>query len=117
MPSLLFRYVESLRLRHDRTSCGSRAEWATVQGCYLLNLFLCHAFNACIRGMSCERYVRLLKPVVEGLGMNAKQTSTVCDRKKSHTQNSFRGKSICETIGNRFPGTLALPGNFLDIWK
>ena len=29
--------------------------------------------------------------------MNAKQTSTVCDRKKSHTQNSFRGKSIGKT--------------------
>jgi hypothetical protein len=59
----------------------------------------------------------LFEPVVEGLGMNAKQTSTVCDRKKSHTQNSFRGKSIWETTRNRFPGTPALPGNFLDIWE
>src|SRR5258708_1040432 len=97
MPSLMVRGVESLRLRHDRTSCGRGVEGGIVQGWCLLDLFLCHAFNACIRGMSCERDVRLLKPVVEGLGMNAKQTSSVCDRKKSHTQNSFQEKSIGKT--------------------
>jgi hypothetical protein len=29
--------------------------------------------------------------------MNAKQTSSLCDRKKSHTQNSFQEKSIGKT--------------------
>jgi len=81
MPSLRFRCVESLPLRLDWTNCGRSMEWATVRGCYVLDLFLCHAFAACIRGMSYERDIRLLEPVVEGLGMNTKQTSSVCNRK------------------------------------
>jgi hypothetical protein len=42
--------------------------------------------------MNCARDIGLFKPMVEGLGMNAKQTSSVCDRKQSHTQAPFEAR-------------------------
>jgi len=48
-------------------------------------VFLRHTGDTCIRRVSGQGHMGLFEPVVEGLGMNAKQTSTVCDRKKSPT--------------------------------
>jgi len=54
--------------------------------------------------------------VVEGLGMNAKQTSTVCDRKKSHTlRTPFEERTNGRQHTHRFPGTPAFLGNFLEV--
>jgi hypothetical protein len=54
---------------------------------------------------------------MERLGVNAKQTSTVCDRKKSHPlRTPFEKKIYGRQHAHRFPGTPVLPGNFLDAW-
>jgi hypothetical protein len=41
-----------------------------------------------------QRHIGLFEPVVQSLGMNAKQTSAVCDRKKRHTENSFLSRKV-----------------------
>jgi hypothetical protein len=68
-----------------------------MQTGYLLQVFLHHTFNPCIRRVGGQGHMGLFEPVVERLGMNAKQTSTVCDRKKSHIQNSCARK---DTMGD-----------------
>jgi hypothetical protein len=88
-----------------------------MQAGYLLQVFLRHTFDTCICRVGGQGHVGLFEPVAEGLGMNAKQTSTVCDRKKSHTLRTPFVESIDgRQHTHRFPGTPALPGNFLDVW-
>jgi hypothetical protein len=84
-----------------------------MQAGYLLQMFLHHTFDPCIRRVGNQEHIGLFEPVVEGLGMNAKQTSTVCDRKKSHTlRTPFEERTNGRQHAHRFPGTPALPGNF-----
>ena len=63
-----------------------------MQAGYLLQVFLRHTFDTCIRRVGGQRHIGLFEPVVQGLGMNAKQTSTVCDRKKGHTSELLSRK-------------------------
>jgi hypothetical protein len=96
------RYREGLQLRRHKRRRGCiqqhrRLERTAMQAGYLLEMLLAHTFDTGICRMDGQRHIDLFEPVVERLGMNAKQTSTVCDRKKSHAQNSFRGKNIWET--------------------
>jgi hypothetical protein len=42
--------------------------------------------------MGSQGPIGFFEPVVQRLRMNTKQTSTVCDRKKCHKEDSFRGK-------------------------
>ncbi len=116
----LFRHREGLHLRgnESRRGCIQQPrclERTAMQAGYLVQVFLHHTFDPCVPRMGSQGHIRLFEPVVEGLGMNAKQTSTVCDRKKSHTQNPFRRKKRWETRRNGYPSTLALPGNFLEV--
>jgi hypothetical protein len=68
-----------------------------MQASYLFEMLLAHTFDTGICRVDGQRHIGLFEPVVEHLGMNAKQTSAVCDRKKRHTENSFRGKNLWET--------------------
>jgi len=68
-----------------------------MQSRHLLQVFLRHTFHTCIRRVCGQGHIGLFEPVVQGLGMNTQQTSTVCDRKNGHTQNSFQGKIRWET--------------------
>ena len=63
-----------------------------MQASYLLQVFLRHTFNPCVRRMGSQGHIGFFEPVVQRLWMNTKQTGTVYDRKKRHTENSFRGE-------------------------
>jgi hypothetical protein len=100
---LVFRYAGGLHLRgNERRRGGIQRprclERTAMPAGYLLQVFLRHTFDTCIRGVGGQGRMDLLEPVVQGLGMNAKQTSTVCDRKKGHTQNSCARK---EQMGDK----------------
>ena len=47
-----------------------------MQASYLLQVFLRHTFNPCIRRMGSQGQIGFFEPVVQRLGMNTKQTST-----------------------------------------
>ena len=57
---------------------------------HLQKVFLFDTCDACISGMGSQRQIGLSEPVVQGLGMNPKQTSTGCSRKSCHEENSFQ---------------------------
>jgi 6-phosphogluconolactonase/glucosamine-6-phosphate isomerase/deaminase len=81
--SFLFRFRESWHLRGDRSRRGDisqdrRLEWTPMQPRHLQKVFLFDTFDACILGMGSQGHIGLSEPVVQGLGMNPKQTSTGC---------------------------------------
>src|SRR6266566_2060869 len=55
-------------------------------------VFLCHTFEACIGWVGRPGELGRFEPVVQGLGMNPKQSSTRSDRKCCHDQDSFQIK-------------------------
>src|SRR6266566_5027893 len=121
--SFIFRPRESLHWRGDRrrrgcTSQNRRLKCAAMQAGYLVQVLLRHTFDAGIRRVGGQRKIGLFEPVAECFGMNAEQTSTVCDRKGSHDRVSFRVETkrhTRETTGEisrnsdtsrKFPGRL-----------
>jgi hypothetical protein len=61
-----------------------------MQPRHLQKVFLFYTFDARISGMGSQGQIGLSEPVAQGLGMNPKQTSTGCQRKSCHEENSFR---------------------------
>jgi len=68
-----------------------------MQASYLVQVFLRHTGDPCISRMGHQGHSGLFEPVVQSLGMNAKQTSAVCDKKKRHTENSCARKVLRQT--------------------
>jgi hypothetical protein len=59
----------------------------------LPEVFLCHTFEACIGWVGRQGERGRFEPVVQGLGMNPKQSSTRSDRKRCHDQDSFQRRT------------------------
>jgi hypothetical protein len=68
-----------------------------MQAGYLLQILLRHTFDAGISRVGSQRKIGLFEPVAESFGMNAKQASAVCDRKRSHDRVSFREETKRQT--------------------
>src|SRR5260370_1414645 len=124
--SFMFRSRASWHLRGDRRRRGSlsqnrRLKWAAMQAGYLVQILRRHTFDAGICRVGGQRNSGLFEPVAECFGMNAEQTSAVCDRKSSHDRVSFRAETKRQTrephSGAKFPGTPTLPGYFLEVWE
>jgi hypothetical protein len=66
-----------------------------------------HTFDAGICWVGGQRNIGLFEPVAECFGMNAEQTSAVCDRKSSHDRVSFREETKRQigetTVAGIFP--------------
>jgi len=106
---LLFCYRRHGVALGGSTSAKMR-EWTAMQPRHFQQVGFGHTSDACICRVGSQGQMGRFEPVAHGFGMHAKQTRRVCDRKKRHTQNSFRGKSGGETVRNRFPG------NFWNVW-
>jgi len=121
--SFMFRPRASWQLRGDRRRRGSlsqnrRLKWAAMQAGYLVQVLRRHTFDAGICRVGGQRKSGLFEPVAECFGMNAEQTSAVCDRKSSHDRVSFREETKRPTRETRVAGNFPELRHFQEIsWK
>src|SRR6266566_6221433 len=78
-------------------------------------VFLGHTFEACIAGVGSQGQIGRGEPMVQGLGMNSKQSSTRSDRKRYHDQDSFPKRTKEFTRRPPPPGNVPELPDFQDI--
>ena len=89
-----------------------------MQAGYLVQALLRHTFDAGICRVGGQRKIGLFEPMAECFGMNAEQTSAVCDRKRSHDRVSFREETKRQTRETRVAGNFPELRHFQEIsWK
>ena len=72
-----------------------------MQAGYLLQVFLRHPFDTCIRRVGNQEQIGLFEPVVEGSADECQADEhRLRQEEESYAQNSFRGKSKWETTRN-----------------